>query len=366
MGRLVSLKRHWLEMALLVVPLLTAALYFGVIAQDRFVSESRFVVKRAGDLGGASSALGGLLAGVAGSGAEDTLLLRQYIHSPDVLSKLDAQLNLRNAFGKAGADLLYRLPADATREQFLEYYRARVEVGFDELSHTLTLRTQGFTPEFAQAFNRALLAESEAFINELSHRITRDEMAFAQRELDQTYARLTAAREALLTYQNTHGMLDPVARAEAASRMVAEMEARLALQEAELRNLQTYLNDDSPQVVAARNALGALRAQIVAEKTKLASPREDRLNRKAAQFIELRAKVDFQTDLYKLTLTALEKTRVETARKLKTLAVISVPALPEEAEYPRKLYQLLSLLLGCLLFYGVVRLTISIIEDHRT
>ncbi|VEB40376.1 Capsule polysaccharide export protein [Chromobacterium violaceum] len=115
---------------------------------------------------------------------------------------------------------------------------------------------------------------------------------------------------------------------------MAELESRQAQLEAELRNLQSYLQSDSPQVIAARNALDALKTQVAREKSKLVSPDDDKLNRKTAQFQELRAYAEFRTDLYKLALTALEKAKVASAHKLKSLAVISAPQLPEEAEYP--------------------------------
>lgn len=355
-----------LAVGLVALPLLLAGAYYGLMAQDRYVSESQVVVKRAGDSAAASLNLGALI-GVGGSTSrEDAMLLQQYIHSPDMLARLDQQLGLRAAFGNAGADWFYRLSPDATREEFLDYYRSRVEVGYDDKTTLLTLRTQGFTPAFAQRFNQALLAECERFINELSHKITREEMAFASAEVERSYQALNGAKENLLRYQNQHGVLDPQAQAEAASRLVAELQAKQAQLEAEQRNLESYLDAASPQVVAARNAVAAVKAQISAEKAKIVSPDDGRLNRKSAQFQELQARVEFGASLYKVALTALEKARVEAARKVKSLAVVTTAQLPEEAEYPRKLYILGSLLLACTMLFAVVRLTLSIIEDHRT
>ncbi|MEW4322884.1 hypothetical protein AB1I39_12020 [Chromobacterium vaccinii] len=355
-----------LALLLIVLPVTTASLYFMTLSQDRYVSESSVIVKRSDDSKGGNLDLGSLLGGGPSTQREDAMLLQQYIHSPDMLARLNKGLNLKQAFGAAaGWDVLYRLPADASKEHFLDYFRARIEVQFDEKTSLLKIRTQGFDPVFAQKLNQAILAESERFINELSHKISREDVAFAQREVDLAYAQLNQAKEQLLNYQNRNGLIDPHAQAQATGQLVAELEAKQAQLEAELRNLQSYLQADSPQVVSAQNALSAIKTQIIKERAKLVSPEDDKLNRKAAQFQEIKAQVEFRADLYKLALTALEKSKVAAAHKLKNLAVISAPQQPEDAEYPRKLYVLASLLLICSLLYGTARLTLSIIEDHK-
>lgn len=355
-----------LALLLVALPVAITGLYFQTLSQDRYVSESQVIVKRSDDSKGVNLDLGSLLSGGSSTLREDAMLLQQYIHSPDMLERLDKTLKLKEAFGAAaGWDVLYRLPADASKEQFLSYFRARVEVQFDEKTSLLKIRTQGFDPVFAQKLNQTILTESERFINELSHKISRDDVAFAQVEVDSAYTQLNQAKEKLLNYQNRNGLIDPYAQAQATGQLVAELEGKQAQLEAELRNLQGYLQSDSPQVVSAQNALAAIKAQIIEEKAKLASPAGDKLNRKAAQFQEIKAQVEFRADLYKLALTTLEKSKVAAVHKLKSLAVISAPQQPQEAEYPRKLYVLASLLFICSLLYGTARLTISIIEDHK-
>lgn len=76
-------------------------------------------------------------------------------------------------------------------------------------------------------------------------------------------------------------------------------------------------------------------------------------------------KADFALDAYKLSLAAVENARIDATRKLKSLVVIEPATLPETAEYPRRLYNLATLLIGCLLLYGVVRLVIATIREHQ-
>ena len=74
---------------------------------------------------------------------------------------------------------------------------------------------------------------------------------------------------------------------------------------------------------------------------------------------------DFATDLYRTTLSALERARVDATMKLKSLALIVRPNLPEEAERPRRLYLMFTWLLGLLTTYGLITLIKATIDDHR-
>jgi capsular polysaccharide transport system permease protein len=360
------LRAQRMPILLIGIPLLVCGLYLALLSKDRYVSESHVIVKEAGRASSAGLNLGSLLTGSAGSSHDDAVLLKQYIESPDMLARIEARMKFKETFRHAGLDFLNRLRPDATREDVLKYYLRRVSVNVDDKTEILVIRSQGFTPEYARDFNQALLDESEHFLNEMSHKISRGEMEFSRGEVERSYGEVKQAREAVLAFENKTGTLDPLASAQASARMIAEMQAKQAEIEAELRDMMTYLNDSAPQVVAKKNALNALRTQIDIEKAKLSAPDDGRMNRQAAQYTELNARLEFALDLYKVSLSTFEKARIETSEKAKSLAVIVSPNLPEEAEYPRSGHTLASLALGLLLLYGLVRLTISIIEDHRT
>lgn len=347
------------------IPMLLGSLYFGVIAKDRYVSESQVMVRRSSDPEGASNSGLSSLIGGNSSSREDVTLLLAYIQSLDMLQKLDARLQLRQAFKRQGLDFFSALPADATQEDFLEFFHKRIEVSIDDKTGFLKIRTQGFTPEFAEKFNQTILAEAEHYINEISYKIAREQVSFIDQEVVLARKNLDHAKEGVLTYQNKHGQLDPIASAEAAGKVIAEMEARESLLQAELRNLKSYLNDDTPQVISARNALDALQAQINAEKNKLTAPGRDKLNRSAADFMEIKGNAEFKADLYKLALSSLEKARIETAHKLKNLIVIYSPHRQEEAEYPGRKMALITMLLMISMLYAILKLVLAIIEDHR-
>ncbi|MBD9661039.1 capsule biosynthesis protein [Pantoea sp. PNT03] len=359
-----NLKRH-LGKAIIFLPMTLLIIYLAIFSQPRFVSESKVAIKRSDDLASNSVNFGLLLGAINPSSVEDALYLKEYINSPDMLAVLDKQLNFRQAFSQSGLDFLHHLSPDETAEKFLRYYRERISVTYDDKAGLLAIRTQGFTPDFALNFNKAVLKESERFINELSHRIARDQLTFAEKEMEKSRSRLNNSKSELLAYQNSNNVLDPEAQALAASSLVNTLMGQKIQMEAELRTLLTYLRDDAAQVVSVRNAIASMQAQIDNEKGKITAPQGDKLNRMAVEFEEIRSRVTFDNELYKLALTSIEKTRVEAARKLKVLSVISSPQQPQESTFPNIPYLIACWLLVCCLMFGTLKLILAVIEDHR-
>lgn len=364
----------WLSMAainrnlgklIIGLPMTLLIIYLVIFSRPRYISESTVAIKSSNDISGTSLNVGLLLGAASPNTAQDAMYLKEYINSPDMLSILDKQLNFHSVFGQSGLDFFYHLSEDASSEKFLNYYRDRISVTYDDKAGLLTIGTQGFTPEFAEKFNKTVLKESERFINEISHKIARDQQLFAENEMLEARARLNTSKSQLLAYQNQNDILDPEAQAVAAVTLVNTMEGQKIQMEAELRNLLTYLREDAPQVISAKNAISSLGNQITLEKSKITAPDGHKLNSMVADFEEIKAKVQFDTDLYKLTLTSIEKTRVEAARKLKVLSVISSPQLPQETKFPNIPYLIASWLLVCCLLFGTAKLLLAIIDDHK-
>ncbi|MCM5679007.1 capsular biosynthesis protein [Schlegelella sp. S2-27] len=356
-----------LKIGMIALPMIFAVIYYPMIAADRFVSSVTLTVRQASQDASANiPGMAMLLGGVNPPSREDTLYLQQYVHSLDMLKRLDARLNLRAHYESEKLDPIYRLYGGASQEWFLQYYRARVEVLFDDLSSLLTIRVQGFEPEYAQQVAQAIIEESENFVNAFSHRIAREQMRFAEQELQHAAQRLQTSKAEVLAFQNKHKLLDPTAQAEASGALVAELQSTLARQEAELRNLRSFLQEDAYQVQALKGQVAALRAQLDAERKRSTTGNSsERLNELAAKFRDLMLQARFAEDAYKLALSAVENARIDATRKIKSLVVIESPAKPEIAEYPRRVYNLITLLIVCCLLYGVARLVVATIRDHQ-
>lgn len=355
-----------LFLTMVVIPMSAAIAYYTFIAAERFVSESVVTVKQADS--GTSVASTGLavLAGVSPSSKEDTLYLREYIHSLDMLKILDQKLAVRQAYEAQKSDPFYRLYDWMHQEWYLEYYRNRVAVEYDDMTGLLRIRSEGFSPVQSRAINEAILDESERFVNELSHKISREQMAFAENELKKAKERYAEAKAKLVSFQNKHGVFDPMAQAESKATLSQELEATITKKEAELGAMLSYLQENAPQVVALRAEIDALKTQTEKEKSRVASTGNgQKLNDLAARYQDLVIEAGFAEDAYKVALASVEKTRIEASQKIKQLAVIQSPIQPETAEYPRRIYNLISLLFGLLLLYGIAKLIKATIEDYK-
>ncbi|MEE4239792.1 MAG: hypothetical protein V2I51_23985, partial [Anderseniella sp.] len=294
------------------VPMLLAVFYYAFLAADRYVSEAKITVRQAGDSASADvSGIALMMAGVSTGSREETLYLRDYIHSLDMLKHLDAKFGLREAYDSKKIDPLFRLHAGTSQEWFLRYYRNRVEVVFDDLTGLLSVRVQAFDPELAQKANAEIIAQSERFVNEISHRMAREQMAFAETEMLKARERYQAAKNQLIAFQNKHKVLDPLAQAQATATLSAQLESEIAHKEAELKTLTGYLQDNAPQVAVIRNQVAALKAQLDKERRKVASQDGSRLNRLASEYQNLAIEAGFAEDAYKAALTAMETTRIE-------------------------------------------------------
>lgn len=348
----------------ILIPLLLAAIYYFVFAADRYVSESKIAIKQTGAMDVTGFQLGGTLLG-GGEARQDAFFLREHILSADMLAYLDGKFDLRRVYAAPKLDVIHRLWAGATRDDFLEYYRSRVDVVYDETASIVAIRTQGFDPKFAQQLNEAIVQQSERFINDISHKIAGDQMRFMEQELRVSLDRLRASKDKLLAFQNKHRVFDPAEEAKAMAGYINTMESELAAHEAELGNLKTFLSAESFQVKSLQNKINALRAQMDRERARISGGGKVQLNQLSSQFQELQSLSTFAGDVYKSTLVALETSRVDASKKLKNLVIIASPTLPEEAEQPRRTYILLTLAVVLSAVYGIAMLIIATIKDHR-
>jgi capsular polysaccharide transport system permease protein len=335
-----------LRIAVILAPLCASAAYLWLLSADRYVSES-VIALRDSEHGGSLEGLASIFASTGGSNRQELLMLRSYITSGDMLRELDAKLHLRQAFSAPTRDWVFRLPGDATQERFLDYYRDRLEFDYDDDANLLRVRTEAFTPELAQKLNQEVVRLSERFTNESSHRLAREQMEFAEKELESARKRVAHARGTLLDFQNEHELLDPMSRAAASTGVSNELQGELARKEAELKALRGYLHENAWEVQGAATNVAALRAQIAAESQRpLGTKGGVHLNDLAGEQEQLMGELQFAEDGYKLALTALETARIESTRKIKSLVLVESPALPQSAENPRRVYIRLALFLG--------------------
>lgn len=143
------------------------------------------------------------------------------------------------------------------------------------------------------------------------------------------------------------------------------MRGRLTRLEAELSAKRAFLHDDAPDIITLKAEVAAVQQQVGRETQSAMAAGGDALNRLAITFHDIKTRAALADGAYRSALTAVEATRIEASRKVKSLVVIEPPTLPETAEFPRRLYELSTLLLLCLAVFGIGHLAIATVREHR-
>lgn len=357
-------KNRWLFLFIVIIPFVLIFLYYMFIASDKYVSESKITIKQTGEPK-FSLSLSSFLSIGQPSSREDAMYLQEYILSYDMLDYLDRKLNLRKIYQSSKIDFISRLDKDATKEEFLKYYKKHVDVLFDEFSGILTIKVFAYTAEDAKKINEAILEQCERYINGVSHKIAKEQLNFIEQELSYANTKMQEAKQKLLKFQNTYKVLDPTQEAQAVATLIGQLESQLAAKEAELKTQLTYMREDSFQIEALKGQIKALREQIEKEKARLVGGENSKLNKIMLDYLNYKLEADFLTDVYKTILSAMEATRVDASRKLKNVVVISSPNLPEEALYPKRGYNIILASIILLMVYGIISLILGIIKEHR-
>lgn len=348
--------------------MLVGIVYYSFFALDRYESTASIVVRQPGSSGGAGAAAGlaMLVGGVNPTSKEETLFLQAYVTSVDMLQVLEQEVNWTEHYQDRWADPLYWLPADSTQEDKLAFYQKVLQATFDETNGLLQLSVQAFEPVFAKRVLEVIVAQSQSFVNELSRQMAREQLRFAQGELALARRTYEQKRQTLIEFQRNSNVLDLEFTAQARATMINELEAELVMARAELSALISGLSANSPQVQQKRNMINSLEQEIAIERKRLTSSQTDSgLNVLASEYRELTVDAGIAEEAYKFAVAAVENARIEATKQLRALLVIVQPNLPDEPSFPERLYNLVALLLGLLMLYGIFRFIAATIDDHR-
>jgi capsular polysaccharide transport system permease protein len=356
-----------MAIALLAVPALAATVYFSFIAQSRYASTTVMsIVDSSGGISPSVTSLSSLLGGAAPASHADALTVQSYIYSADLLAKLDKQFNLREHYSRPWQDVFFRLSPRAGREDFLLYWQSRISMSLDDFSGLLTIEVQAFDADTAQKLAKAILVESEAFVNDNAHRIARDKMAFADSEVQRALARVHTARSDLVAFQAKYKLLDPISQAAASGALTASLQATQAQQESALKAALSYMSEDNLQVRALRSQLSATVAQLDVERLRATAVGVgNQLPTLAVQYQSLLTQAGFADDAYRASVLSYEQSRLDATRKLKTVVITQAPTPPDLPTYPRRLIDWLTALAVFGLCFAILRLVYATIREHQ-
>ncbi len=360
-----KVRRGFSYILYLLAVCIVSCMFYWVWATDRYVSEAIIIIQNTKSSIVPDMNRGSIMGLTASTSGPDQLLLLEHLQSVDMLKKLDKKLDLRVHYSHGDIDFFSRMWDKVSPiEDFYEYFQSRLEVNFDDFSGVLRIRAEAFQPDMAEKIATILVQEGESYMNKLSHQLAQAQVDFLERQVNNTYADVLNASNALIKYQNKEGLASPTAMAESMIAIIAGLETQRTDLETQLAALPRNLVNNHPQKTMLRQSLEAIGRQISAEKSKLASITGRSLNTLMAEHERLQMEFDFKKEIYKTALVALEAGRMEASRTIKQVSVLQHPQLPEYPLKPRRIYNAIATLLVGLLIMGMLKLLESIILDH--
>jgi len=352
-------KLFWLTV---VLPTIAATAYYGLIAADVYISESRFVVRTPERT--TTSPLGMLLKGTGFiRSQDDSYTVQDFILSRDAMRELDKTTKLHVVFGKG--DIFSRFPGldwDASYENLYRYYRKMVSVQLDPVSSIATVTVRAFSAEEAQQINQRLLETSEALVNQINERGRQDLIRFAANEVAQAENKAKLAALALARYRNEKGVIDPEKQSAIPLQQIAKLQDELISTKSQLAHLQ-MLAKDNPQIPVLQQRIKVLETEIKLESSRVAGSVHS-LASKAAEFQRLLLEKEFADKQLASALASLEQARNEAQRKQLYLERIAQPSLPDAAMEPRRVRNILTTLVLGLIAWGVLTMIVAGIKEH--
>jgi len=198
-----------LFLATVVVPTALSILYFGPIASDVYITESKFVVRSPQK--SSPLTMGDVFGKIGFSKSDDdSYSVRDYITSRDALNTLNQEIKIKDIYSQSSIDVFNRYPGlkfwDNSLERFHGYYQEHIGVQVDGSSSISTLIVRAYTAEDAAKINQRLVDMSEALVNRLNERARQDliktansEVSIAKNKLETISQELTKMRS-----QNTN------------------------------------------------------------------------------------------------------------------------------------------------------------------
>lgn len=367
-------RRHWglliSFVMLVVIPIAAFSYYLWTFAEDQYGSTTGFAV-RSEESGSASDLFTGLLSPAGGATGRDSDILYEYVRSQEIVEDIDAELDLRAHYSKYWpSDWMFSIWPDVSLEWLVWYWDRITRVSYDQPTGLLEVHVVAFDPDYAQAVARAVVAKSQARINDISIQAREDAMRYALEDLEAAQEKLKVARENLTKFRSRTGIVDPAADIQTRLGVMNNLQQQLADSLIEYDLLRDTASPTDPRVTSAQRRIEVIRERIAAERLTFASDSselgglDEDYPSLIAEFESLTVDREFAEETYRVSLAALDLARDNAARQTRYLATYIQPTKAQSSEFPRRFVLTGLAMVFLLLFWGIVALVYYSIRDR--
>jgi capsular polysaccharide transport system permease protein len=350
---------------LLILPIITSALYYGFLASDQFESETRFTVRPS------SPALGNdQIGNVAGMPSvelyQDTQIVMNFINSREIIDVLKQRLDFHKLFGGPNVDWFARLPDDATEEDLLHLWNHMVSVSVTPSSGIITLKVRAFTPEDARALAKDIVGASETVVNNINDRIWKDVTATAQRNLDHANVELQAAREKLAQAQNNNGVLSVEGSSDVVTNLISAVEGDLLKLQQRYQTQISMVSKNAPQMRVLQREIDSKQSQLEELKQRLAGQQTSSKNLASISqdLSQLQLAQSLAQQQFSAAVKSFEQIQFVSKQQLLYLDSFLPPQLPDEAQYPKRTLWIILTIIASISLWATVLGILNITRAH--
>ncbi len=353
-----------LSIITVIIPTILAVLYYGLFAQDIYISESRIIVRNPTQSTPSplNLALDQTGFGTVNDGNNSVVA---YLQSRQAIEQGNQDSLITDAYSGEGIFWFDRFGAFGaeSNEQFYRYFSDKLDVDEGATTQVLTITVRAFDPKTAQTINQRLVEQSEELVNSLSGRAQADLISIAEGEVEEASKAARLAAVELARFRDTSGIVDPVQQSEVGLQMISKLQDELIGAQTRLRQLQTYTPQAS-QIPFLQTQVRELRGQITRARSELTGGRES-LSSALAQYEELEVNAQFAEAQLAATRAGLQEAKAEARRKQAYLEQISAPSLPDYPVEPRRIRSILAAFMLGLLTWGVIYMLAIGVREHR-
>jgi capsular polysaccharide transport system permease protein len=310
------------------LPLLIIFAYVKLAATPLYQGEAVFTVQTSTE--SAPSPTAGLFSiGGAGSTIADAFKAREFILSRPMMNYMQQRYGYLDHFRSAKMDPLTRL--SATGDPY-GYYLKRVKVAVDVQEGILRLYVQARTQQDAIRFGNGILAAAETHVNDLSHKITNDQISALTQDVQEAERQVAESGRSLAAVQARRGEFNPEQSATAVYQLISQLE----LQQSDAQRQRNGLIDqgltNSPLLPQLDARISELKGQIAEQRQRLVNPGGTSLSTTLNEFQGATARKEIAQARWQSALNTLQQAYLRTLQDRRYFVVIvgmSAAGIPE-------------------------------------
>jgi len=189
-------------------------------------------------------------------------------------------------------------------------------------------------------------------------------MTSAVREVENAEGRLKRAAEAMAKFRSEHDSFSPQEESSALFSRVAGIESSITEARASLTEKRAYIRESAPEIKSLKNRINALERQLRVEKGRAMGDGEQALGGMMTEYQPMVLEEEMARQQYAATLSTLEIARLDALKQKQYLVTFVSPSLPGEPSEPRRMRQIIIVMVYSFLAYLIFGLLWAALKEH--